>query len=55
MANVMNLDGSVYHWWLNRMEPGERRLWRLSPAIFPISHLLFQGKASGCLLNSMGG
>ena len=22
-ANVMNLDGFVYHWWLNPMEPGE--------------------------------
>ena len=29
--SVMSLDGSAYHWWLNCMEPGERRLWSLSP------------------------
>ena len=22
----------VYHWWWSRMEPGEKRLWSLSPS-----------------------
>ena len=32
MPNVMNWLGSVYHWWWNHMELGERRLWSLSPS-----------------------
>ena len=31
-GNVMNLDGFVYHRWLNCIEPGENRLWSLSPS-----------------------
>ena len=48
-AMLMNLDGSVYHWWLNPMEPGELKeaLESIFPASFLICHLLFQGKVSG--------
>ena len=31
-AKCDELLGSVYHWWWNHMELGERRLWSLSPS-----------------------
>ena len=45
--NVITLDRSVYHWWLNPMEPGKGGFGVYLPASFQISHLLFQGKVSG--------